>query len=149
MRLALEQASVAARYGEVPVGAVLVRGDECLAIAHNGPISRLDPTAHAEIQVLREGARAISNYRLLDTTLYVTIEPCAMCVGAMVHARIGRLVYGAPEPKSGAVVSAMSLLEQPCFNHQIEVSGGVLSDEAQRLMQNFFAARRRTPTLAG
>ena len=142
MRLALEQAAVAARLGEVPVGAVIVRGEECLAIAHNEPIANHDPTAHAEILALRRAATKLGNYRLLDTTLYVTIEPCAMCVGAMIHARVGRLVYGAPEPKAGAAISAMSLFEHPSFNHQVTVKGGVLGDEARRQMQQFFAERR-------
>lgn len=142
MQLALEQAHEAARIGEVPVGAVVVLGEDCLAIAHNQPITALDPTAHAEIVALRRAAQALGNYRLTGATLYVTVEPCAMCVGALVHARIKRLVYGTPEPKTGAVESAVRLLDEPCFNHRPEVCGGLHSDTARAQMQQFFAARR-------
>jgi tRNA(adenine34) deaminase len=143
MRRALAQAGQGGEAGEVPVGAVLVsaRG-ELLAEGHNRPISSHDPTAHAEIRVLREAAGAIRNYRLVDTTLYVTLEPCAMCVGALVHARIGRLVYAAREPKTGAIESAGQLLEHMRFNHRLTVEGGLLKEEASRMLSEFFARRR-------
>ena len=143
MRLALEQAQAAAQVGEVPVGAVLVDNDnQLLAVAHNQPISAQDPTAHAEVEVLRKAAKRTGNYRLINTTLYVTLEPCAMCVGAMVHARVERLVYAAREPKAGAVESACQLLEAMPFNHRIEVLGGILADESASLLSEFFATRR-------
>ena len=142
MRLALEQARSAAAVGEVPVGAVLVRGDELLASGFNRPISTHDPTAHAEITVLRKAAAQLSNYRLPGTTLYVTIEPCAMCAGALVHARVARLVYGATEPRAGAVHSHLEILGHAHLNHIVEVCGGVLADESAKLMREFFADRR-------
>jgi tRNA(adenine34) deaminase len=144
MALALEQARLAARAGEVPVGAVLVdRHGEVLAASHNQPISAVDPTAHAEIRVLREAARNIDNYRLIDTTLYVTLEPCVMCVGAMIHARIGRLVYGAAEYKTGAIQSAARLLDDVRFNHVIEVQSGILEQPCREILSEFFARRRQ------
>jgi len=143
MRLALEQAKAGAAAGEVPVGAVLVGGGEVLATAFNRPIAAHDPTAHAEICALRLAAARIGNYRLPGTTLYVTIEPCAMCAGALVHARVARLVYGAPEPRAGAVHSHLQLLQQAHLNHQVAVTGGVLQGECSALISGFFAARRR------
>src|SRR4051812_13132882 len=143
MRYALNRALQAAHLGEVPVGAVLVKDGELVAEGFNEPIARHDPTAHAEIVALRRGAEALRNYRLPGTTLYVTIEPCMMCVGAMVHARIGRLVYGTPEPKAGAIESAIRALEHPNLNHRFDVTGGVLADESREVMQAFFQARRR------
>jgi tRNA(adenine34) deaminase len=143
MRYALNRALQAAHLGEVPVGAVLVRDDELLAEGFNQPITTNDPTAHAEIIVLRRAAAQLKNYRLNGTTLYVTIEPCLMCVGAMVHARIARLVYGTVEPKAGAIESAVRALEHPTLNHRFEVTGGVLADEARDIMQSFFQDRRR------
>lgn len=142
MQLALEQARLGAAAGEVPVGAVLVRDGVLIAAGFNQPIGRCDPTAHAEIVALRAAAQAEGNYRLPDTTLYVTIEPCAMCAGALVHARIKRLVYGAPEPRAGAVVSSMRLLEGEHLNHRVEVEGGVLADECAATMKTFFRDRR-------
>jgi tRNA(adenine34) deaminase len=143
MRLALEQAKMAAAQGEVPVGAVLVLDGAVVASGFNQPIGRNDPTAHAEITVIRAAAQAVGNYRLTGATLYVTVEPCLMCVGAMVHARIGTLVYGAPEPRTGAIVSGFRAHEFPGHNHRVAVVGGVLEDECRDLMQAFFQAKRR------
>ena len=142
MQLALEQARLAAAAGEVPVGAVVVVGDAVVASAYNQPIGAVDPTAHAEILVLRAGARAVGNYRLVDATLYVTVEPCLMCVGALVHARVRQVVYGAAEPKTGALVSVVAGLALPGLNHTFEVVGGVCEEECRALMQEFFKARR-------
>ncbi|MFT3930499.1 MAG: tRNA adenosine(34) deaminase TadA [Spongiibacteraceae bacterium] len=142
MQLALEQAQLAAANGEVPVGAVLVKSGELIASGFNQPISSCDPTAHAEVVCLRAAAQHLSNYRLPGTTLYVTIEPCTMCIGTLIHARVQRLVYGAPEPRAGAVESAARLLEGAQFNHRIEVQGGVLADRCAAIMQNFFKQRR-------
>jgi tRNA(adenine34) deaminase len=143
MQAALALAAVARERGEVPVGAVVVLDGEVIGEGYNQPIGTHDPTAHAEIVALRTAAAAIGNYRLSGATLYVTIEPCQMCVGAMVHARIARLVYGAPEPKAGAIESAMRAHEHPSLNHRIEVAGGVLAAEARELMQAFFQDRRQ------
>lgn len=142
MRLALEQAALAAQVGEVPVGAVLVKDGELIAAGFNQPIGLCDPTAHAEVVALRAAAHALHNYRLPDTTLYVTIEPCAMCAGALVHARIKRLVFGATEPRAGAVVSSQQLLAREQVNHRVEVEGGVLGDECTAIMKAFFRDRR-------
>ena len=142
MRYALNRARQAGERGEVPVGAVAVLNGDVLAEGLNEPIGMHDPTAHAEIVALRAAAAALRNYRLSGVTLYVTIEPCLMCVGAMVHARIARLVYGATEPKAGAIESAMRALEHPTLNHRFEVTGGVLADEAREVMQSFFQRRR-------
>ena len=144
MRRALVQAERAAELGEVPVGAVLVDATgKCLAEGHNQPIRSHDPTAHAEIRVLRQAAERLQNYRLVGSTLYVTLEPCAMCVGALVHARVKRVVYGAREYKTGAIESAGQLFEHMCFNHRVEIEGGLLEDEAARLLGDFFAQRRK------
>jgi tRNA(adenine34) deaminase len=142
MQLALEQARLAAERGEVPVGAVVVRDGELLGLGHNQPITAHDPTAHAEIVALRAACAKAGNYRLPETTLYVTIEPCSMCVGAMMHARVGRLVYGAPEPRAGAVQSALQLAGAAHFNHRLDCVGGVLAQECGALMRAFFRARR-------
>ena len=143
MRQALAQAQVAADLDEVPVGAVLVdAAGELLAIGHNQPISAHDPSAHAEIVALRAAAKKLGNYRLPDTTLYVTLEPCTMCVGALVHARVKRLVYGATEPKSGAIESTHRLFESGQYNHQPEIEGGLLAGECSQLLSAFFEARR-------
>ena len=143
MRYALNRAIEAGERGEVPVGAIVVVDGEIVAEGFNQPISTNDPTAHAEIVALRRAAAELRNYRLTAATLYVTIEPCQMCVGAMVHARIARLVYGAPEPKAGAIESAMRAHEHPALNHRLEVIGGVLADESREVMQAFFQDRRR------
>jgi tRNA(adenine34) deaminase len=145
MRAALVQARAAAAAGEVPIGAVLAVDDRIIAEGYNQPISSSDPTAHAEIVAMRAASRVLGNYRLTGATLCITVEPCAMCVGAIVHARIGTLIYGAPEPKTGAVQSTMKLLDDPSFNHRVMVVAGLMADECRELLQNFFAERRRTP----
>jgi len=142
MRAALEQAREARRLNEVPVGAVVVIDGRIVGAGFNQPIGTNDPTAHAEIRAIREAARAVGNYRLTGAALYVTVEPCLMCVGAMVHARIGTLVYGAPEPKAGAVDSTMRAHEHEALNHRIAVVGGVLEDECRTEMQEFFREKR-------
>jgi tRNA(adenine34) deaminase len=143
MVAALEQARLGLVAGEVPIGAVLVVGDRIVARAFNHPIRAVDPTAHAEVLVLREAARELGNYRLTDAVVYVTVEPCLMCVGALVHARVREVVYGAVEPKTGALVSAVRALEQPGLNHRFVVSGGVREAECRAIIQEFFRAKRR------
>ena len=144
MRQALQQAQLAASRNEVPVGAVLVsKAGELIASGHNQPIMAHDPTAHAEILVLRAAAQLLKNYRLPDTTLYVTLEPCTMCVGALVQARVGRLVYGAVEPKTGAIESAHQLFDGGHYNHYPEVQGGVLESECSSLLSDFFEQKRQ------
>jgi tRNA(adenine34) deaminase len=142
MHLAIVQAETAALKGEVPVGALVVLDDRILAAAGNRTITDCDPTAHAEIVALREAARKTGNYRLTGATLYVTVEPCAMCAGALVQARVARLVYGADEPKGGAVRTCMRVLDSPMLNHRVEVIPGVLAEESVHLLQSFFSARR-------
>jgi tRNA(adenine34) deaminase len=142
MQLALEEARACADAGEVPIGAVLVYRGEVLARGGNRTIRDCDPTAHAEIVVLREAARILGNYRLAQTTLYVTLEPCAMCAGAIVQARIPQLVYGADDPKGGAFRTCFELLTSPKLNHQVQVTSGALASEASSLLQSFFASRR-------
>ena len=145
MQQALGQAQIAADKDEVPVGAVLVdAAGNLVAAGHNQPIAACDPSAHAEMVVLRAAAQKLGNYRLPDTTLYVTLEPCTMCVGAMVHARVGRLVYGAAEPKTGAIESAQRLFQTGKFNHQPQVEAGVLADECSALLTRFFEQKRLT-----
>ena len=142
MRAALAEARKAAASGEVPIGAVIEIDDVIVGAAFNKPISSVDPTAHAEIVALREAARNVGNYRLTGATLCVTVEPCVMCVGALVHARIATLIYGAAEPKTGAVRSTMKLLDDPSWNHRLVVVSGVLADECRDLVQRFFKERR-------
>jgi tRNA(adenine34) deaminase len=142
MQLALEQARLAWDQGEVPVGAVVVKDGMVIATGFNQPIGRHDPTAHAEIMALRAAAAALGNYRLPGCTLYVTLEPCMMCCGAMLHARLDRVVFGAPDPKTGAGGSVLNLFEQPQLNHQTEIAGGVLADECGAMLREFFAERR-------
>jgi len=142
MREAIVEADQALARGEVPVGAVVVLDGVVVGRGSNQPIHGVDPTAHAEIVALRAAAKTVGNYRLTGATLFVTVEPCVMCAGAIVHARIGRLVYGAPEPKAGAVRSAMQLLDEPSLNHRVEVTGGVLEADCRKLIQAFFAERR-------
>lgn len=142
MAQALLLAEQAAELGEVPVGAILVLDDEIIGRGYNSPISQTDPTAHAEINAIRDAAQHINNYRLLDTTLYVTLEPCSMCAGALVHARVGRVVYGATEPKAGALESRQSLLTSPWLNHQVIQKGGVLADVCSAQLSSFFKLRR-------
>jgi tRNA(adenine34) deaminase len=146
MRLALQAARDAAGAGEVPVGAVLVKGDSVLAVGANRPISGHDPTAHAEIEALRAGGQALGSYRLNDTTLYVTLEPCVMCASAIVHARVARLVFGAWDPKAGAAGSTTNIFTLPSMNHRVDVFGGVLMEDCGQLLSAFFAARRKEPT---
>ena len=143
MRVALDEAKKALAQDEVPIGAVVAMDGAIVAASFNQPISTVDPTAHAEIRVLRDAAARIGNYRLTGATLCVTVEPCAMCIGAMVHARVGTLVYGTPEPKTGAVVSTMKLLDDPSWNHRVAVVGGVLADDCRTILQEFFRAKRR------
>lgn len=142
MQRALQLAQYAEEQGEVPVGAVLIQEDNIIGEGWNNPISTCDPTAHAEIVALRQGAQQLQNYRLPATTLYVTLEPCAMCVGAIIHARIGRLVYGARDPRAGAVESLFNLLQAGQFNHYVNYQGGILAEECGVLLRNFFRARR-------
>jgi tRNA(adenine34) deaminase len=142
MRDALGLAGEAARIGEVPVGAVVVVDGEVVGRGFNRPITDTDPTAHAEVVALRDAARRLGNYRLTGAILYVTVEPCLMCVGALVHARVGTLVYGAPEPKAGAVDSTQRAHEHAALNHRMTIVSGVLASECKALMQEFFKARR-------
>ena len=142
MLLALEQAQHAWRLGEVPVGAVVVKDGEVIATGYNQPIGSHDPTAHAEIVALRAAADKLGNYRLPGCELYVTLEPCVMCSGAMMHARLARVVYAATDPKTGACGSVLNLFEQEQLNHHTEVVGGVLADEASAMLKAFFAERR-------
>lgn len=142
MRAALELAQQAAQAGEVPVGAVVVKNGEIIGRGCNGPIGRHDPSAHAEMLALRDAAQHEGNYRLVDCDLYVTLEPCLMCVGAMFHARMKRVVYGASDPKTGAAGSVMNLFEEQRLNHHAEVQGGVLAEECGSILSQFFAARR-------
>ena len=143
MDAALEQARLALAAGEVPIGAVLVIDGAIVARAFNQPISACDPTAHAEVLVVREAARIIGNYRLVGADVYVTLEPCLMCVGALVHARIRTLIYGAAEPKTGALVSTARALETPGLNHRFDVAGGVREETAREVIQQFFREKRR------
>jgi len=143
MQAALGQARLALAAGEVPIGAVLVVGDRIVAAGFNQPITANDPTAHAEVLVLREGARTLGNYRLTDAVVYVTVEPCLMCVGAMVHARVREVVYGAAEPKTGALVSTVKALESTGLNHRFAVTAGVLEDDCRAIIQEFFREKRR------
>ena len=142
MRMAIEQAQLAAQSGEVPVGAVLVRDGQVISKAFNKPIANHDPSAHAEMLALREATLAEQNYRIPGSTLYVTLEPCAMCSGAMLHARISRVVYGAPDPKTGAAGSVLDLFSSKQINHQTIVEGGIMSEECGQLLRDFFKGRR-------
>jgi tRNA(adenine34) deaminase len=142
MQRALALAEQGAAVGEVPVGAVLVLNDEIIGAGYNAPISRHDPTAHAEIIALRSAAEKIANYRLVDTTLYVTLEPCSMCAGALVHARVKRLVYGALEPRAGAITSQLCALDHSFLNHHVEHVGNILAQECGEMLSRFFKARR-------
>jgi tRNA(adenine34) deaminase len=149
MRQAISQARNAWALGEVPVGAVVVKDGEVIATGFNQPIGTHDPTAHAEIMALRAAATMLGNYRLPGCELFVTLEPCAMCSGAMMHARLARVVFGAVDPKTGACGSVVSLFEQEKLNHHTEVVGGVLADECSALLKEFFAERRRAAMRAG
>jgi tRNA(Arg) A34 adenosine deaminase TadA len=142
MHAALDEARRALALDEVPIGAVVVVDGRIVATGYNQPISAADPTAHAEIVALRKAAHQVGNYRLTDAIVYVTVEPCLMCAGALVHARVREVVYGATEPKSGALVSAVCSLDLPGLNHRFTVTGGVLEDECRQLIQQFFKERR-------
>ncbi len=142
MRLALREAERAGEAGDVPIGAVVARAGEVIAVGRNERELREDPTAHAEVLALREAAKAVGSWRVLDATLYVTLEPCAMCAGAIVLARVPRVVYGASDPKAGAAGSVLDVLGEPRLNHRPEVEGGVLGRECGELLSDFFAARR-------
>ena len=142
MGLALEEARCAAAEGEVPVGAVVALGDRVIGRGHNRPIATMDPTAHAEILALREAAQTLRNYRLPGAVLYATVEPCPMCCGAALHARLARVVYGAPDPKAGAARTLYRLLDDPRMNHETSITGGVRSEECAALLAKFFRARR-------
>jgi tRNA(adenine34) deaminase len=144
MRLCIRQAEVAAAAGEVPIGAAVVRGAELLGIGGNAPIALHDPTAHAEVAALRDAAAKVGNYRVTGGVLYVTVEPCLMCVGAALHARVARIVFGCRDPKGGALGSIADFSRHPRLNHRFEVTAGVCEEEARRLMQEFFQRRRRT-----
>jgi tRNA(adenine34) deaminase len=143
MRLALEQARLAEAAGEVPVGAVIVLNGDLIAEGRNQPISSSDPTAHAEIIALRDAGQKLGNYRLLDAELYVTLEPCPMCVGAMLHARVKRVIYAAADPKTGALGGAYDLLNSVSHNHSFEVTKGVLEEQSRQMLQGFFRSRRK------
>ena len=143
MRAALDEARRGLAAGEVPIGAVLVIDGRIVSRAFNQPIGAVDPTAHAEVLVLREAARVMGNYRLTGATVYVTVEPCLMCVGALVHARVGEVVYGAAEPKAGALVSSLRALDSPGLNHRFTVTAGVLEDGCRELIQGFFREKRQ------
>ena len=143
MRVALAEARAGLAAGEVPVGAVVVVGGVIVGQAHNAPIGLVDPSAHAEVLALREAARKIGNYRIPDATLFATLEPCAMCCGAVIQARLDRVVYGAPDPRAGAIESVHRLLDDPRLNHRVEALGGVLADECTALLRAFFETKRR------
>jgi tRNA(adenine34) deaminase len=142
MHLAIAQAQAAGLRGEVPIGALVVLEDRILAAAGNRTVTDCDPTAHAEIIALREAAQKAGNHRLIGASLYVTVEPCAMCAGALVQARVARLIYGADEPKGGAVRTCLQVLDAPALNHRVEVVSGVLAEESVKLLQSFFSVRR-------
>ncbi len=142
MQLALIQAQLAWDLGEVPVGAVLVKDGEVISVGYNHPIGKHDPTAHAEIMALRAGAQILGNYRLPGCELYVTLEPCVMCAGAMMHARLARVIFGASDLKTGACGSVLNLFEQEKLNHHTSVTGGVMADNCSNLLKDFFASRR-------
>ena len=148
MQIALDLAQQAAIAGEVPVGAIVVKDGEIIGRGSNAPITTHDPTAHAEIRAMRDAAQHLGNYRLVDCTLYVTLEPCAMCTGAMQHARIAKLVYGANDPKTGACGSVVDLMAEPKLNHHTEITGGVLAQECGALLSAFFSARRKQAKLS-
>ena len=142
MKIALNEANLAMDENEIPVGAVLVKNDKLIAHSHNQPIKKNDPTAHAEIQLLRKAGEQEKNYRLIGSTLYVTLEPCAMCFGAMIHARIERIVFGAKDPKTGVCGSCINLNEANFFNHKISITGGILENQSSELLRLFFKSRR-------
>ena len=142
MSLAIEEANLAMNENEIPVGAVLVQNEKLIAQAHNQPITNNDPTAHAEIQVLRKAGIQQKNYRLVESTLYVTLEPCTMCLGAIIHARVKRVVFGASDPKTGACGSCIDLNKESFFNHKISITGGILEKKSSELLSSFFKSLR-------
>ncbi len=143
MEVALQLADAAAAAGEVPVGAIVVKNGEIIGRGYNAPITTHDPSAHAEIRAMRDAANHLGNYRLVDCTLYVTLEPCAMCSGAIQHARIAKVIYGASDPKTGACGSVINLMAEPKLNHHTEISGGILAERCGAVLSKFFAARRK------
>nr|MBT6355393.1 tRNA adenosine(34) deaminase TadA [Pelagibacteraceae bacterium] len=143
MQIAIREANLAKNKGEVPVGAIIIQNNRIIAKAHNSPISKNDPTAHAEVLVIRNASKKLQNYRLPGTTLYVTLEPCAMCLGAVIHARINRIVFGTSDPKSGVCGSTANLTSEAFFNHKIIVNGGILEKECKKILQSFFKLRRQ------
>jgi tRNA(adenine34) deaminase len=143
MRVALQLAQDAANAGEVPGGAIVVKNGEIIGRGSNAPISSHDPTAHAEIRAMRDAAQYLGNYRLVDCELYVTLEPCAMCSGAIQHARIAKVTYGASDPKTGACGSVINLMAEPKLNHHTEITGGILAEDCGALLSSFFSARRK------
>jgi len=143
MKIAISEANLAINDGEIPVGAVLIQNDKLIAKAHNQPILNHDPTAHAEVEVLRKAGKKLRNYRLSGSTLYVTLEPCAMCLGAIMHARIERIVFGASDPKTGVCGSKADLTSETFFNHKVQVVGGILEEENKEILQSFFKSRRK------
>ena len=147
MKIAISEANLAKNKGEIPVGAVLIQKDKLIAKAHNQPILNHDPTAHAEIEVLRKAGRKLKNYRLSGSTLYVTLEPCAMCLGAIMHARIERIVFGTSDPKTGVCGSKADLTSEAFFTHKVKVDGGVLEEESKVILQTFFKSRRKANNL--
>ena len=143
MKIAISEAKLAINEGEIPVGAVLIQNGKLIAKAHNQPILNHDPTAHAEVQVLRKAGKKLKNYRLVKSTLYVTLEPCIMCLGAIMHARIERIVFGASDPKTGVCGSNTDLTSETFFTHKVKVDGGVLEEENKEILQSFFKSRRK------
>jgi len=143
MKVAISEANLAINEGEIPVGAVLIQNGKLVAKAHNQPILNHDPTAHAEVEVLRKAGKKLKNYRLSKSTLYVTLEPCAMCLGAIMHARIERIVFGASDPKTGVCGSKADLTSEAFFTHKVKVDGGVLEEENKEILQSFFQSRRK------
>jgi tRNA(adenine34) deaminase len=142
MQCAIQEAITAETFGEIPIGAVVVCNNQLIAKSYNSPISCCDPTAHAEIRVLQQAAKIIGNYRLVNCELYCTIEPCTMCAGAIIHSRIKRLIFGATEPKAGAIISNLNIFEQPQVNHKPEVSHGILHNQCKKIVSTFFQKRR-------
>ena len=147
MKIAISEANLAINKGEIPVGAVLIQDGNLIAKAHNQPILNHDPTAHAEVEVLRKAGRKLKNYRLSGSTLYVTLEPCAMCLGAIMHARVERIVYGASDPKTGVCGSKTDLTSESFFTHKVKVDGGVLEEENKEILQLFFKSKRKANNL--
>ena len=143
MKIAISEANLAINEGEIPVGAVLIQDGKLIAKAHNQPILNHDPTAHAEVEVLRKAGKKLKNYRLARSTLYVTLEPCIMCLGAIMHARIERIVFGASDPKTGVCGSKTDLTSESFFTHKVKVDGGVLEEENKKILQSFFKSRRK------